>query len=206
MAYKRGTLRSEVTDVNKLDNRTRKKLADARRVLVSKYYLEGYSHSEIAEKVKAELGVPTCSTATVNTDIKKIRAEWASERVKNYDELVAVQLRKHMQTRREALDGYRESVRETQKLDKRIVTPDGGEEAPTSRIEQLREERERGGGDPRFLEIVHKVDCEVNKLLGAYPAEKRELSGEVSFGQFLMESGIVDAGRAESELGKELEG
>lgn len=192
MSYKGGVSnhKDKVDDVLKLNNRARKKLADARRVIVSKYYLEGLSHSEIAEKVKTELGVPTCSIATVNTDIKKIREEWKGERITNYDELVAVQVKRHMQTRREALEGYKRSITEEQQRDRRIVTPDGSEETPTSRIEQTRDKKEFGG-DPRFLEIVHKVDCEMNKLLGAYPAEKKEISGDVSFGQFLMESGII---------------
>lgn len=192
MSYKggAGNHKDKVDNVLKLNNRTRKKLADARRVVVSKYYLEGYSHSEIAEKAKSELGLPTCSTGTVWADIKKIREEWKEERITNYDELVAVQLKRHMQTRREALEGYKRSITEEQQRDRRIVTPDGSEETPTSRIEQTRDKKEFGG-DPRFLEIVHKVDCEVNKLLGAYPAEKKEISGDVSFGQFLMESGII---------------
>ena len=47
-------------------------------------------------------------------------------------------------------------------------------------------------GDPRYLEVVHKNLIERRKLLGLYSPEKKEISGDLSFTNLLMQTGIVD--------------
>ena len=61
----------------------------------------------------------------------------------------------------------------------------------TIKMEQQREEV-ICYGDPRYLEVGHKNLIKRRKLLGLYSPEKKEISGDLSFTNLLMQTGIVD--------------
>ena len=74
------------------------------------------------------------------------------------------------------------------------MSGEGGDDAV--RMEQQREEVV-GFGDPRYLDIVHKCGIERRKILGLYSPEKKDINGEFTFANFLMETGIIDGEKEE---------
>lgn len=47
-------------------------------------------------------------------------------------------------------------------------------------------------GDPSYIAEIRQQLAERRKLLGLYAPEKKDISGDMSFAAFLIESGIVD--------------
>ena len=76
-------------------------------------------------------------------------------------------------------------------LDQSFRGSPGNLDRVTVKVEQQKEEI-ICYGDPRYLDIIHKLLIERRKLLGLYAPEKREISGNVSFEQLLMQTGIIE--------------
>lgn len=67
---------------------------------------------------------------------------------------------------------------------------DGGDSSVvTTKMEQTKE-NVSNCGDPRYLEVIHKNLSERRKLLGLYSPEKKELTGDLSFANLLMETSV----------------
>lgn len=135
-----------------------------RRKQVSELYLKERTQADIAR----ELGV---SQATISSDIKALRKEWEKSRIRNTDELIAEQFKKHQLLSREAWDGWERSKEPVETT--RAIQSHG----------QMRVEKtvRQQAGDPRFLRIVANSMDSIDKffdLKGAASAAKEQLNEE----------------------------
>jgi predicted transcriptional regulator len=122
---------------------------EQRRRQIATLYLKGTPQAEIAR----ELGV---SQGTVSSDLKAIRREWRDSRIRDFDEVVDVELKKIDQLEREAWSGWERSQ---QPAETTKVTLDGaGKKAQKVTQQQT--------GDPRFLEQIQRCIATRRALLG----------------------------------------
>lgn len=111
-----------------------------RRRRVAELYCQGAPQVEIAEELEV-------SQPTVSRDLRHVRQEWRSSRIRNFDALQADELLKVDKVEREAWAAFRRSVGEKQK-----TTDNTGGENPGTKTVTWRD-----AGDPRFLSVIE--DC-----------------------------------------------
>lgn len=175
--------------------------------VLAQLYKRGYSYREMREEVMARLDLQAYSLETVHRDVKKLLDEWRKTRLENIDEAVQLELERLNEIVREAWTAWEKSKLDGQRNSERQVgvpnpESEGGDSGQASVI-TVKLERTSADvvncGDPRYLEIIHKALCERRKLLGLYAPEKREVSGQLNFGQLLMETGVItEDGRNQS--------
>lgn len=186
---------------------TGKKMKDYRQAqivrldIIAGLYKRGYSYREIREEVMSRLDLQSYSLRTVHKDIQQLLEEWRETRIENFDHAVQLELERIDEIIKEAWAAWDKSKTDYErKKAKQQGIPGGGSEngengenggVVTVKMEQQREEV-ICYGDPRYLEVVHKNLIERRKLLGLYSPEKREISGDLSFANLLMQTGIVD--------------
>ena len=184
-----------------------KKMKDYRQAqivrldIIAGLYKRGYSYREIRNEVMARLDLKSYSLETVHKDIGRLLKEWRDTRIENFDHTVQLELERIDEIIKEAWAAWDKSKTDYErKKAKQHGIPGGGSEngengenggVVTVKMEQQREEV-ICYGDPRYLEVVHKNLIERRKLLGLYSPEKREISGDLSFANLLMQTGIVD--------------
>ena len=184
-----------------------KKMKDYRQAqvirmdIIAQLYKRGYSYRQMQEEVKARLDLKTYSLRTVHKDVNALLEEWRSTRVDNIDLGVQLELERINDIIREAWEAWEKSKQDGDKTrTKQTGIPtqpsddkEGGsdDKIVTIKLERTTEEQ-ANCGDPRYLEIIHKCLMERRKLLGYYSPEKREVSGDLSFTNLLMQTGIVD--------------
>ena len=122
---------------------------EQRRQQVAELYLKGSSQMQIAR----QLGV---SQSTVSTDLKAIRREWRDSRIRDFDEAVAVELRKLDNLEREAWLAWE---RTQQPVETTKVAQDGSGKRAEKIVKQQY-------GNPHFLEQIHRCNVSRRLLLG----------------------------------------
>jgi hypothetical protein len=126
-----------------------------RRAKVSELYLNnGWTVYRIAR----ELG---CSVATVSEDKQALTTEWKQRARLNFEEHIAVELKKIGQVEQEAHESFEKS-----KLPKRIAS--ASKRSSHMGVEEMASasEIQRPEGDPRFLAILLKCSEDRMRLLG----------------------------------------
>lgn len=147
--------------------------------IISQLYKRGYTYREIREEVMTRLDLPTYSLRTVHCDVQRLLAEWRATRVKNTDLNVQLELQRIDELIKEAWAAWDKSKQDYErKRARQIGVPlseeDGG--INTLRVEQSAE-NVNSCGDPRYLDIIHKLLIERRKLLGLYSPERKEITG-----------------------------
>ena len=122
---------------------------EQRRQEVGGLYLKGSTQAQIAR----ELGV---SQSTVSTDLKAIRREWRDSRIRDFNDAVAIELKKLVHLEREAWSGWERSQ---QPAESTKVSQNGSDKKAEKVVKQQQ-------GDPRFLEQVHRCIVSRRTLLG----------------------------------------
>ncbi len=122
---------------------------EQRRQQVSDVYVKGSTQSQIAR----HLGV---AQPTVSADLKAIRREWRDSRIRDFDEAVAMELKKLDNLEHEAWSGWE---RTQQPAESTKVTQDGSGKKAEKIVKQQQ-------GNPRFLEQVHRCIAGRRTLLG----------------------------------------
>ena len=75
---------------------------EQRRQQVADFYVKGSTQSQIARELRV-------SQSTVSVDLKAIRREWRDSRIRDFDEAVAIELKKLVHLEREAWSGWERS-------------------------------------------------------------------------------------------------
>ena len=122
---------------------------EQRRQQVADLYVKGSTQSQIARG----LGV---AQSTVSADLKAIRREWRDSRIRDFDEAVAMELKKLDNLEHEAWSGWE---RTQQPAESTKVTQDGSGKKAEKTVKQQQ-------GNPRFLEQVHRCIAGRRTLLG----------------------------------------
>jgi predicted transcriptional regulator len=129
--------------------RLKKVQIEYRRKQVTELHLMGWKQTSIAGK----LGV---SQATISTDMKAIRKEWKDSRIRDFDLAVEEHLEKEQVVLREAWGGW---LRSKEPIEMTRFTQGNGKKRAEKTLRH-------GPGDPRFLQVVHRVMESNCKLLG----------------------------------------
>lgn len=185
-------------------NRKRLQKREARLPLVSQLYSKGYSYDRIREAVMSQIGLETYSKSTVHKDIHYLLTEWRKERLEDIDSALQLELQKINMQETELWDAWEKS-KEDQTLSSKkqkgligsskSVTPKGDLVNKSTIIPSLIEETKKtkiNYGDPRYQAEITKISQEKRKLLGLYPPDKREISGNLGFYDFLQEANTVE--------------
>ncbi len=178
-----------------------KKMKDYRQAqivrmdIIAGLYKRGYSYREIREEVMARLDLKAYSLQTVHKDVNRLLAEWRETRIENMDYAVQLELERIDEIIKEAWDAWDKSKQDYEKSRQKMQgvpgsDGDGGDSSVvTTKMEQTKE-NVSNCGDPRYLEVIHKNLSERRKLLGLYSPEKKELTGDLSFANLLMETSV----------------
>jgi hypothetical protein len=175
-------------------------LKTARLEIVARMYKRGYSYADIQREVRAQLGMDKgYSLRTVHKDVHTLLNEWRDMRVEDVDDAIQVELARLKELEKEAWQEWDKSKQDYEKKRAKqhrvpVITGEGDEGSKKNEIVKMEQQREEVicYGDPRYLDIVHKCGIERRKILGLYAPEKKDISGEMSFANFLMETGVVN--------------
>ena len=191
--------------MGKIDgNKTAKQIREARLVIVSELYKKGYGYDQMRKMVMQRMGIDTYSKSTLHKDIHILLNEWRTTRIENTDLSVQLELEKINAQEVElweAWDKSKENHKLTSKKQKGVaskaksVGPGGtitdSDKISTTEIERM-EKDEINFGDARYQAELTKLGQERRKLLGLYAPEKKELSGNVGFYDFLQANNVID--------------
>lgn len=143
----------------------------ARLEIISGLYKRGYSFREIRSEVMRKLDLATYSLETLHKDIHKLLDEWREQRLNDIDEYVELELKRNDDIIKEAWKAWDKSKTDYEKVSaKQQGLPTRTEEGnnsgiSTTKIEQTKEVVIKNG-DPRYLDVILKVQERNAKLLG----------------------------------------
>jgi hypothetical protein len=130
------------------------------RVTIAELYLKGWNQARIGEYLEI-------NQSTVCRELKKIKAAWKAESVRDYDLHVDMQLHRLALVEVEYWSGWeRSQVAKEQSLSEKMAEVASGGDGKT----KVQRRTETRIGDPRFLEGLLKCNQERSKLLNLYPA------------------------------------
>lgn len=143
----------------------------ARLEIISGLYKRGYSFREIRSEVMKRLDLDTYSLETVHKDITRMLEEWREQRIDRIDQVVQLELQRNDDIIKEAWQAWdksktdyeRKSAKQQGLPTRSDDNTDGG--ISTTKIEQSKELVIRYG-DPRYLDLILKVQERNAKLLG----------------------------------------
>lgn len=195
---------------NDLEYRRRRQAKEARLIIVSQLYKKGYTVRKIREEVMRRLALNTYSISTVQSDINTLLKEWREYRLTNTEDLVQLELARIDDTVRELWEQWEKSKEDYVKTHrKRKGAPVRNNEQQDANTEggirtfSIEENTTNviGLGDPAYISEIRQQLMERRKLLGLYAPEKKDITGDLSFAAFLMESSMIDD--AENSLKQE---
>jgi hypothetical protein len=157
-----------------------------RRRRVSELYLQGKNQFQIAEIITAEFrkeNEKPFSQSHVSYDLKRVREEWRSARVNNYDAKVDMELARLDEIEREAWAAWHRTIGiyKTETRKNTLVKGTDGNQGLDLPAEEITVKKEKLAGDPRFLAAVQdcvKKRCEILGLNAPVKAEMA-ITGDV---------------------------
>lgn len=147
------------------------------------------------------LNLKTYSTSTVQSDLKTVLEELQEQRLDNSEYALQLELERIDETCRELWAQWEKSKEDyVRTMRKRKGVPQFGDEGGKSRTTQIEtsESNVVGLGNVAYIAEIRAQLQERRRLLGLYPPDKKEVSGELSFANLLMESGMLDEAEAGS--------
>ena len=178
--------------------RTARQIREARLEVVAELYKRGYSYRKIRTETMARMNLPAYSLSTVKTDVGILLKEWRESRLSDMDAALTLELARIDETIQELWSQWERSKTDyQQRTSKKKGTPnrnqDGVEQSGirTHSIEEIKTDKIMLG-DVSYISEIRAQLAERRKLLGLYAPEKKDISGDLSFTSFLIESGIID--------------
>lgn len=177
--------------------RTARQIREARLEVVAELYKRGYTFRKIRAETMARMNLPTYSLSTVKTDIGILLKEWRESRLNDMDAALTLELARIDETIQELWSQWERSKVDYQKMvEKRKGAPVRNENNTGEGIRTYNIERTETAivmlGDISYISEIRAQLAERRKLLGLYAPEKKDISGDLSFTSFLIESGIID--------------
>jgi hypothetical protein len=172
----------------------------SRLEIVSALYKRGYSIRQIQAEIITRLGLKTCSVGTIHGDIQLLLKEWRENRLDNIDAALQLELERIDEIVRELWQQWEKSKQDYIKESTKIKGQ------PTRRQDGIKTtgtEKNKinmlGLGDVSYISEIRAQLIERRKMLGLYAPEKKDITGDVSFAAFLIESGIIDNADSKDE-------
>ncbi len=187
--------------MSKMQTQRRNQAKIARLEIVSQMFLRQHTVRQIRAEVMKRLNLQTYSTATVQNDIKTVLEELQQQRLDNAEYALQLELERIDETCRELWAQWEKSKEDyVRTMKKRKGVPQFGDEGGKSKTTQIetRESNVVGLGNVAYISEIRAQLQERRKLLGLYAPDKKEVSGELSFANLLMESGMLDEAEANS--------
>lgn len=187
--------------MSKMQNQRQRQAKIARLEIVSQMFLRQHTVRQIRAEVMKRLDLNTYSTATVQSDIKTVLEELQQQRLDNAEYALQLELERIDETCRELWAQWEKSKEDyVRTMKKRKGVPQFGDEGGKSKTTQIetRESTVIGLGNVAYISEIRAQLQERRKLLGLYAPDKKEVSGELSFANLLMESGMLDEAEANS--------
>lgn len=187
--------------MSKMQNQRQRQAKIARLEIVSQMYLRQFTVRQIRAEVMKRLNLKSYSTATVQSDIKTILEELQQQRLDNTEYAMQLELERIDMTCRELWDQWEKSKEDyVRTIKKRKGVPQFGDEGGKSKTTSIenRESNVVGFGNVAYISEIRQQLQERRKLLGLYAPEKKEVAGELSFANLLIESGMLDEAEANS--------
>lgn len=189
--------------MSKQQDKKRIQLRLARLEIVAQLYKRGYSVRKIQSEVMKRLELETYSIATVHKDIHTLLDEWRENRIEDMDAALQLELERIDDTVRELWEQWEKSKTDyTKRASKQKGSPARDKQTGATAIRTYQTERTETEvirlGDPSYISEIRQQLAERRKLLGLYAPEKKDLSGNLSFASFLMESGLIDEAEQQS--------
>lgn len=183
--------------MSKAQTKRRNQIQQGRLEIVAKLYKRGYSYRQIQAEVMKRLALPTYSLKTVNRDIHFLLDEWRENRLEDMDKALQLELERIDDTVRELWEQWEKSKEDyTRTTNTRKGTPKRDEQTGQQSINTYGVETKAtnvvGLGNSSYIAEIRAQLAERRKLLGLYAPEKKDISGEMSFASFLVESGMLD--------------
>lgn len=177
--------------------RSARQLREARLEVVAELYKRGYSYRKIRTETMARMNLPAYSLSTVKTDVGILLKEWRESRLSDMDAALTLELARIDETVQELWAQWERSKVDYQKMvEKRKGAPVRNENNTGEGIRTYNIERTETAivmlGDVSYISEIRAQLAERRKLLGLYAPEKKDISGDLSFTSFLIESGIID--------------
>lgn len=189
--------------MSKAQDKKRIQLRLARLEIVAQLYKRGYSVRKIQSEVMKRLELETYSIATVHKDIHTLLDEWRENRIEDMDAALQLELERIDDTVRELWEQWEKSKTDyTKTARKQKGSPARDNQTGATAIRTYQTERTETEvirlGDPSYISEIRQQLAERRKLLGLYAPEKKDLSGNLSFASFLIESGLIDEAEQQS--------
>lgn len=187
--------------MSKMQTQRRNQAKLARLEIVAQMFLRQHTVRQIRAEVMKRLNLSTYSTATVQNDIKTVLEELQQQRLDNAEYALQLELERIDETCRELWAQWEKSKEDyVRTMKKRKGVPQFGDEGGKSKTTQIetRESTVIGLGNVSYISEIRAQLQERRKLLGLYAPEKKEVSGELSFANLLMESDMLDEAEANS--------
>ena len=157
---------------------------EQRRTIVSRFYLRGWTQTEIAGKLKRTCprctgaeprAAHTCATQrTVSNDIQAIEREWVMQRASNLEASKQRAISVIDQEEAEAWEAWDRSKQPSKQVTSRELQT--GVDPKTGEPVVLRGKQDtvlkEQTGDPRYLQIVNECEDRRAKILGTYAAQR----------------------------------
>jgi hypothetical protein len=179
--------------------KTKRQIREGRLVIVASLYKKGWSVRKICERVKTDMQVSSCSPGTVHKDIQILLKEWRDARLSDMDDLLQLELERIDEAIMELWEAWERSKTDALQVSSKIKGV--GSKSDIDAIEdevkrqtsiEKAEKREAQCGDPRYISEIRQNLSERRKLLGLYAPDKKEISGNLDFGAFLMDASVID--------------
>lgn len=139
---------------------------------IAKLTRRGYDLKLIAKEL-AKVRPYTLSYVTIFNDLKKIRAEWKANTLRDIGAIQEQELKGLDDQERECWAAWEKSKLAAEKKKQRVRS--GG--AGTGQVAERSEEREEQCGDPSFQRLILDIREKRAKILGLNAPERTELSG-----------------------------
>lgn len=183
--------------MSKAQTKKRNQVQQGRLEIVAKLYKRGYSYRQIQAEVMKRLALETYSLKTVQRDVHFLLDEWRENRLTDMDKALQLELERIDETVRELWEQWEKSKEDyTRTTTTRKGAPKRDEETGQSSIKTYGIENKDtnvvGLGNTAYIAEIRQQLAERRKLLGLYAPEKKDISGDMSFATFLVESGILD--------------
>lgn len=148
------------------------------------------------------LGLTSYSTQTVHADIQSLLKEWRESRLSDMEDALQLELERIDDTVRELWEQWEKSKEDyirTTNTKRGVPTKDKdgkGKGDGETKIKTVSTEKIDtnvvGLGNPAYISEIRQQLQERRKLLGLYAPEKKDITGEMSFASYLIESGLID--------------